>query len=251
MKQHVNFYESINEARMRINNTVVLYDGQPYYVLLVSDHKPDGIFRVYLDPVGQEGGMECQTRTNLPTNTIISPNDNMGVLMDEWIDKNPGTTILRKKMNSPAFNRFRPFPLGMMNILNTVYYLERQPTRKVEQGLTNGMIVSYKLDVGSVQPTNMSDLTGVGMKDTILGLYPSAEECIEALTDPEVANKGAAFNRKFAFLRGPVNTLYLAYKNEVVGFLPNNDLSCVRLGRAFTHTKEAVAELNIFREINQ
>lgn len=251
MKTHVNFYENIKEAQMRINNTIVLYDGEPYYVICVCDHKPDGIFRVYLDPIGQEGGMVCEKDHSLPVNTApqVTP---LGDRMDAWMTANPTTKILRKMMNSPAFNRFRPFPLGMSNFNDNVVYIERQPTRKVEQGLTTSMLMSTVIEVGGGKPApGAVHFTGVSMRDTILGLYPAAEQCIEALTDPTVSNKAAAFHRNFAFVRGPVNTLYLAYKTEIVGFLPGNNLSVIQLGRKFSHTKEVVAGLGIFNVVKE
>jgi hypothetical protein len=49
--------------------------------------------------------------------------------------EHPAAGILRKQMNSPLFNKFRPYPLGMCNTKGQrAYYLERQPNRKTEQG---------------------------------------------------------------------------------------------------------------------
>jgi hypothetical protein len=49
MQEHVNFYENIKEARMRLKGTIVLYEGIPYRVLAIADHKGP-VFRIYLNP---------------------------------------------------------------------------------------------------------------------------------------------------------------------------------------------------------
>src|SRR3546814_9937744 len=56
----------------------------------------------------------------------------------------------------------------------------------------------------------------------------TAKECVHELTDPNCINTGAAFHREFAFIKGPVDTLFLAYKEDLIGVIPNGDLSAIR-----------------------
>src|SRR3546814_1445089 len=65
-----------------------------------------------------------------------------------------------------------------------------------------------------------------------MGNYPTAKECVHELTDPNCINTGAAFHREFAFIKGPVDTLFLAYKEDLIGVIPNGDL------RSEEHTSE-------------
>jgi hypothetical protein len=149
MKEHPNFYENVKEAMMRLRRTVVLYDGEPWVVLAITNHKPDGIFRVYLDPIGKDPNKNRQR----PEPEGFPPeHPGLGGYMDTWIDEHPDSGIKRKQMNSPLFNKFRPYPLGMCNIKGSgCYYIERQPNRKTEQGLISSMLFETLITVAPQQ----------------------------------------------------------------------------------------------------
>src|SRR3546814_4953080 len=78
--------------------------------LLSSDHKKDGVFRIYMDKAGNEHGFAFQ-REQVPYEASSSWNVTATV-MDDWLEKNPDKGVIRKMMNSPKFNQFKPFPLG-------------------------------------------------------------------------------------------------------------------------------------------
>lgn len=256
MKEHVNFYENKAEAMMRIENTVVMYDDEPYYVLCVCDHKQDGILRVYLDHLGQEKGMTFR-RTHVPYDWYDEPGMTKGQKMDEWLDKNPDQGVIRKMMNSPLFNKFRPFPLGMVNIIGNTVFVERQPTRHTQQGLTAQMLSQHPLlqfrDFS--EPTTaprvrvMVDFFHYSFYQTIKGVYPTPKECIDNLLNPKISNTAVGFSRLFAFVRGPMNMIFLAYKGDIVGYLPNDDFSVLRLDKRFAYTKELIDNLSLFNTI--
>ena len=213
MTEYANFYENLKEARRRIDDTVVLYDGLPYYVLAISDHKPDDIFRVYLDPLVTEGDMEHYMK-RVPYEWHDEPDRKVGHVMDEYLDSNKDSKIIRKMMNSPKFERFRPFPLGMCNFQGGVSYLTRMPTRPMtNQGLTGSGVKAERLDLnetrGMLGRGYCPTLFSTSMCKTILGVYPSINEVIENLLDPEVVDDGSAFHREFAIMCGPINTLFL------------------------------------------
>jgi hypothetical protein len=249
--QYENFYENIKEADMRLRNTLVMYDGKPYVVLCISDHNKDGILRIYLDEIGTEKGC-AYNRIPMPYSVVGEVSSSLhGKYMDEWLKGNPEEGVIRKKMNSPLFNKFRPFPLGMCNYRETVMFLERCPTRHTQQGLTESMLGHRPV---GLHGKNERSLYRVGLcekelKHTICGEYPDVITCLSGLQDSSVLNSGAAFSRKFAFVRGPLNFIFLAYKDNVVGYLPNGDLSSVVVGSEFEYTKEAVAALNVFEDI--
>jgi len=254
MPSFTNYYETIKEARMRLQNTVILYDGKPYYVLCIADHKSDGIFRMYLDDLLHKDGCARRRIHGMPYDWHDEgPGESVGDKMDAWLEKQKDDCgVIRKMMNSPLFNKFRPFPLGMVNVGSTVMYVERQPTRNTLQGLGQQM-----LNVSSVsilpkdgRPMRQScSLDSIQLARTIVNDYPTPEECLKALADDRVANEGAAFHRQFAIMRGPLDIMFVAYKAEVIGTLPNHDLSLITIGRNFNHCKEAVAELGVFGDI--
>lgn len=262
MVAHPNFYETIHETHMRLRGTFVLYGGEPYVVLCITNHRDDGIFRIYLEPIGNGEHMLSYNNPNPPpTNQYGSDDPALGVAMDKWMETYPDTKIIRKMINSPAFNKFRPFPLGMCNYEGRVFYIERQPNRKTEQGLTHSMVSFYhvnldimsmgKARIGSGRIGCMVDLYSRGFRDCVMGIHPSAQECLDNLKDPDILNEAAAFHRQFALVRGPLEMIFLAYKADIVGVLPNRDLSVLRLGREFRHTREVIELLHTFGTIIQ
>lgn len=263
MVQHTNFYETIQEARMRLDETIVLYDGLPYHLLTVCDHKPDGIFRVYLDPLTRDNSYPYHRHTHVPYTWMDEPGTSRGQAMDKWMETTEGKSspILRKKMNSPKFNKFRPFPLGMINLGTYAAYLERSPTRHTQQGLTHAgmsatafdLIPSKKRGLGSSGILSGSvkvPSSGQGLYDTIVGNYPSIDEVLTNLTDDTISNTSVAFDREFALVRGPVGLLFLAYRGEIVGYLPYNNTSEVKISNKFSYVKESVDELAKFTKIS-
>ena len=219
MADYNNFFETKKEAEMRLHGTVVVYDGYPYYVLGIDDHKSDGIFRIYLDPLSSYN-MTINNFPGIPSYSMVSPGASLGDILDKFMEKNPKAPLIRKMMNSPKFNKFRPFPLGMCNMDNTVYYIERQPTRKTEQGLTQQMLsiqpVHLSTKGGKPIPGSYFNMHSDGFKACIMGDYPTAYACLAALKNPKINNDAAAFHREFAFVRGPLDTLYLDLRHIVV-----------------------------------
>lgn len=248
---HKNFYENLDEARMRLQRTVVTYDGEPYLVQSITAHK-DGVFRMYLEPLVDAGGGRESPNYQLRTSFAIGTAD--GAVIDKWMEDNPKHTILRKKINSPAFNRFRPFPLGMINTgemgNGRCYYIERQPQRQREQGLTNSMLsealTSCGQDRRSEQGLANVNMYSEAFREMVVGKYPSAKACLDALMDSEVTNEALAFHRLMAFVRGPLDVIYLAYKDEIVGRLPTERLGEVQLGIRYRHLKEVITETSVF-----
>lgn len=260
MAEHPNFYESLAEASMRLRNAVIMYDGEPYYCLGVTNHKPNGIFRIYLTPTGQETDDGMVSAVGVTPDFNLGPNNGPGVgtAMDEWMEAKKGHKVIRKEMNSPLFNKFRPFPLGMINTKGSVFYVERHPTRRTEQGLKQDMLTSKVLTAGGEEPPKVKsygrmnvDMLGKEFRATVLGEYPSAQECLDNLLNPKIVNEAAAFHRDFALVRGAVDMIFLAYKEDIVGSLPKDSLEEVVLGRRFRHVREAVSDLRLFKSIYQ
>lgn len=258
MKAHPNFYENLKEAQMRLRSTIVLYDGHPYCIHTITDHFSDGIFRVYMYPVEKGEDPEfripdydsyCYSHPVSPGTTQIS----LGEYLDKFLVEEPQHGFVRKQMNSPLFNKFRPFPLGMINWGNTAYYLARQPLRKSEQGLIRSALQETPCGIGA-KPTppgvTNTRLHTKAFVSCVKAEHPSIKEVIEAMHDPAVINKAVAFHREFAITKGPIGTLFLVYRTDVVGLLANGDLSLLRLSRASRHLREVTAELGAFQEIS-
>lgn len=248
--RYPNFYETIDEARMRLRDTIILYYGVPYLVFALLTNS-DGIFRVVLRPIGLEEPMGSQPwpdqihHYNYNTPECAS-------YVGSWLASNPELGWIMPKINDDGFDCFRPFPLGMCNAKSGLIYTERQPTRKVEQGLIRSMVIDTRVtfDKGSKALFNGGvNLFGPEFRATIVGEYPSAQECLEGLLNPNVKTEAAAFHREFALIRGPMQTTFLVYKRDVVAALPNKDFSVLQLGSEFKHLQESITELELFQSI--
>lgn len=245
-----NFFETLKEAHMRLLRTVVLYDKTPCHVFAISDHIKDGIFRIYLEPIG----FDPNAKRALPAYmNYSSEGPEIGPYIDGWMAEHPGSSIMRKQMNSPLFNKYRPFPLGMVNQNGSVFYVERQPTRSTWQGLTKSAIEEKRITLGEQVPQprglNTIDFTGEAFRDCIIGSYPDPDECLKNLLSDDYENDAVAFDRSFAFVRGPIGMVFLAYKGDIVGVLPNGTKEPLRLGKAYKHVREVAEGLKFFGSI--
>lgn len=251
MKEYPNFYETLKEAKMRLEHTIVLYDGVPHYIWCITNHKPDGIFRVYMEPLNNENGNAVNRIGGVPYD---HPDDIRGDNMDKWMEKHSDGGIIRKMMNSPMFNKFRPFELGMCNYRGNAVYVQRQPRRETNQGLTEGMLHCTPIELvpsapGARRIGPSVPSFGPQIHNCIMGVYPTIQECLVNLADPKCANNSVAFHRQFAILRGPLLTLYLSYKGQLIGFIPGSDTSVVRLDKEFAYVKEVVEATKVFDKI--
>lgn len=251
-KEYPNYYENVKEANMRLQHTVVMYEDVPHYIYCICDHMNDGVFRVYMEAIGNEKGIVQNYHGGVPCD---HPDTKIrGAMMDEWLTKNPKMPIIRKMMNSPKFNRFRPFPFGMANYKGKTYYLERQPQRHTQQGLTQQMVYSTEVKLASELKLMRSsgspiDITTAAFRECVDAKYPSIDVCLENLANPDVINEAVAFHREFAVISGPIHTMFIAYKADIIGFLPAGDTSAIHVARDFAHTKEVIESLGLFSKI--
>lgn len=247
-KDYPNFYENMEEAHRRLLNTVVLYDKEPCKVITICNNREDKIFRVYLWPIKEDPRLH-----RFPDySAFINGTAEQAAYIDKWMKEHPDVPIMRKMMNSPAFNRFRPFPLGMYQINGNVYYLERQPIRQREQGLIRNQVTQTRVSLDTEVKTSAfgNALSGEEFYNCVVGSHPTAKECILALRNPEIVNQAAAFHRNFAFVRGPLDIVFLAYKTEIIGYVPKDgDGINVVLGNKYSHYREVAQESGAFDSI--
>ena len=121
-----------------------------------------------------------------------------------WTCKEKQTEIELKYLD------MTPVQLGYCNIKHnpTPSYVTRMPHRKWRQGLRDYNMVCMK---GKSKPT----LLKTDIRNTIMGVYPSLETCIEYITQGEC--KGMAFSRDFALGKGANSkTLKILFKDSMV-----------------------------------
>lgn len=259
MPSFPNFYERLDEARIRLRHTVVMYDNEPYFVLAITDHKSDGKFRIYLDSLAR-GKPAKYAYAGFPR---YQDYDCPGAVLDQWIEANPDKGVERKYMSAAGFNKYRPFPLGNINMNGTVYYSERTPTRNTSQGLRRESIVTMPVslspDTGQTAKRGYMDGytggSGIGLElteqlevyDMLKGNYPTFKETVEALRNPEVTNLGVAFHREFSVFRGPLNMLFLCYQHQGVARILD-DCSVV-ISKDYAYLKEQIESLGVMSPV--
>lgn len=265
MVAHKNFYQTLNEAKMRLRGTIVQYKDDFYYVVDVFNHE-DGIFRVYMDRLGEGCVGRDHHRGSFPNeNDYHYSPDSLPQKYDKWIEDNPDSGFIRKYANSRHFNQFRPFPLGNVNHDGTVIHCVRTPTRNMHQGMLTDAVNSTRVraapsrsriplrglrlrDVTENYNDAPMDCYGPAFHDMLRGLYPSYEEVIENLRDPHISNEGCAFTRDWSVMRGPIGLLILCYQDSGIGLI-DGDMRHLIISKEHEFLTEAVQELSIFNQI--
>lgn len=227
MANYPNFYENMEEMVHRLLNTVVKYADDFFSVHSIENNE-DGIFRLVLDPLNGVRGEK--------------------------------TKMIKKMANSPHFNRFRPFPLGMANCQGKAFYLYRRPLRSRLQGLSDNALLETcvekieatftGLEVQQARATRLGRERTVqwcseSMEDCFKGNYPTFEECIDAFKDTSVLNSSVAFHREFAIVKGFCGIIYLANKSGIVGFYREED-NTLHLNPKLFFLKESLEDLRLF-----
>lgn len=229
-----NVFETLDDAQRRLSNGIVKYgDNEFYYVNEVRSVTKDSIYRLYLTTLPSDR-LRYDDRPNLPEDH----EDFMEVV---------GGKFIRKKIDSPKFNKFRPFPLGMVNYEGNVAYVTRVPTRHTQQSLSSNMCSQVLINMATNGDTPHSALRvyfgGVEFTEMLKGVYPSFRECITNLSDPDCNNSAAAFNREYAIVRGPVGVLFIANKDGPFGIV--KDISSVQISSNKKHLKESLESLGL------
>lgn len=255
--EYKNVYETLREAQSRLLNTVILYDKEPGWTMAITDHKKDGIFRVYLLPIGTAMNDDGLWNIKIPAVQNYTPeNVELGAYLDKWMEENPKAGMMRKHINAPAFNRFRPFPLGMWHKGDRTYYLAREPQRHREQGLTRSHLRSTQLSLALTDKSGGfgGHIGGPSMRATILGEYHDLRTCVEGLLDPEGKGvrprESVAFHRDFGLVKGPLDFLFLFHKGQVVGLVEEeNSRFKATLAPEFKYLREVTENTNSFNQV--
>lgn len=208
-------YENIHDAQMRLQNTVVLYDGEPVWITEVAERgdgdPKDDIFRVYAHPIPMKA-------------------------------REPKAQM-RKFISSKKFD-MAPFPMGFLNKDGQVYYCTRLPRRQQRQGLSNGTfsctLVPAQLQIAIPRLEQL--VVAPEFYACIKGLYPEYDEAVKEIERGNASS--VAFHRQFALVSDPEleELLYLYHKKDKVGFMMDGKIKLTHKGRCL---KEALQEIKV------
>jgi hypothetical protein len=210
-------YENVEDAKLRLRNTVVLYKGEPVLITDVARGEgKDDIFRVLFNPL---------------------PNAGVDPFGRKVAD--PGAAE-RKYISSKHFD-IAPFRMGYVNTPKTgAFFCSRVPNRVQKQGLCGENFVA-KYDTGGIVHFN-TFLACKSVVDMVHNRYPSLDEAVKELAKcPSVA-----FHREFAVMKDEVipDLVYLYHKGQKVGMYSKGE-NKVCLGNKFNCLKESLEELKL------
>ena len=181
-------YEHSEEVTLRLADTVVMYEGHPYYVSTVSTHTPD------------------------ENHTILG------------LKELPSFKLVKNVLISDRALTYRKFNLGFCNVKNSSVFVQRIPVKKWKQGLNNDNV--SLTDVKYVQTEPFSD-NEIGLEDYYDGsfatlirtkafvnmmtdTYPTFKYCIDYLDTP--GNLAIAFNKDFCIINDKIGCKFLLHQ---------------------------------------
>jgi hypothetical protein len=195
-------FENIEQARQRLEGTVVTFDGLAAYVSEVSV---------------VDGEHTCRL--------VFLPD----TFKDSTYSKNKR---VRKHLSDPLFKKFKPFDLGFINLFDeeiigpntNCMFTFRRPIRSgARQGLAreaiDGSYLQNSKGAGRLENWNLTTLMSCqSFADMINGKYPSYSEALENL----IPNSSIAFNRNYAVLQASDGLVWLYRQLERIALIQNN-----------------------------
>ena len=189
-------YETTEEVKFRLENTVVMYDGEPVYIVRVNMPEAEDrkeIARVYFVPLPLLGGKG---------------------------DRN--AKEVRKYLSSRNFD-LTPFKMGYFNHNGEATFVARNPVRQNKQGLSQNTCTFTDCRGKGSQNMNFNEMVrSQGFADMIAGRFPSFKEAGDMLGNKE--HSSVAISRSFAFwIDHDLESLLLMHKGIKCGIAMKDD----------------------------
>lgn len=172
------WYQTLDDARLRLSGTVILFDGKP----------------VFIDAINY---------ANDSDDIVLS-----GLSLPKFTPNEPIS------LHDPRWEAF-DFPLGFMNTSYHAYYLSRRPVRRNRQGLSNDNMNATRAD-GQYGQHFRELIEDPGFCDMFSNTYPTVREAEVRLRATDA--QSAAFHKTLALVKDPTGVLKLSYKGRLVGY---------------------------------
>jgi hypothetical protein len=204
-------YQTVRDARQALDNTFVLYRGQPVYV-------------EYADGPGGVVGMNQITvrAAQLPFGT--------------------GSGYINFNLDDPHFD-ITSMRIGFTNTEHDAHWCSRYPHRGNQQGLGNGNVsVQYITKTGREPGESFANLARTtGFLDMFSGRYPTTKEILESFKQDKTI-RSRAFGRLFALTFDEFRGDYVVYyRTEPVAY-GNIESGRVKLVERHSHLREQLME---------
>lgn len=214
-------YENVEDAKMRLRQTVVLYKDEPVYITdIIRGEGKDDVLRVLF--------------TDLPTDTLEVRNPFRN---DPKVRDDPGPKPERKYISSKYFD-IAPFRMGYVNDKKGAFYCSRMPGRNQKQGLSGD---NFKGRDNFGRVVGWAEfLACKNIKEMVGNIYPTFEQAVKALDK----SPAVAFHRDFCLVKDEVvpALIWLYYKGNKVGMINKGETT---LGPKFNCLKESLQEMHL------
>ena len=144
----------------------------------------------------------------------------------------PGENIRTVSLKSKRVN-FAPVPLGFVNIENDCLILSRRPARMWKIGLSeNNMDLSPVAGKTRVNWSYADVIHSTGLRDTILGDFPTYKSALATVNDSELYTT-IAFDRHFAIQKKKKSLSLIYYKFDLTVGRCNKERPRLHTGYGF------------------
>lgn len=223
-------YEAVDDARMRLRNTVVMYRNEPVLVQEIArGEDKDEILRVLFNPLPVRQG------------AVKKKADAFGrrLVGDDAMDALEEKAQQRKYISSKHFD-IAPFKMGYVNHPTLgAFYTQRLPNRVQKQGLCAENFSGFTNN--PLKPVDFNTfITCKESVEMIAGIYPSFDRALKLLEKAPAV----AFSREFALSKDEVipDLIFLYHKAKKVGYFAKDEAV---LGANFKCLKESLEECKI------
>lgn len=214
-------YETVEDARLRLKNTVVLYRGAPVMITEVSRGEDNETpFRVFMK--------------ELPIVDKAAPRPRGARVV---LGEEPEDGAKRKYISSKHFD-IAPFKMGYVNKPEGVFYCSRLPNRVQRQGLCHENFMGQYNDgkiVDFYTFTNCKESVAM-----VAGDYPSFDEAMQIVKKaPSVA-----FDRDFSLQKDETfpQLIFMYHKGIKAGVIVDGNMT---LSKKHVCLKENLGELKV------
>lgn len=209
-------YDTVEEAKQKLANCVVLYDGHPMYVRDAGKGRQGIELYCYKLPVSR-----------------VNRNEDFTLLINDpkWDFKTFGSKLGYMSIKNPANEMFESL------------FVSRVPVRHSRQGLDDKTtLLTPCLDEGSYRFSFHDVIYNdtFGIIKTIKNDFPSPESAFKLLTENPQYHS-VPIHRKITFLYDQVSPPYLVYRNDKIGY--SEDGKTFKLAKHKTYLQEELSDM--------
>lgn len=203
------YYNSAEDANLRLRGTIVLYRNKPVRVFeVLANSSSEVVLKIN----------DCLSGKNLHI-----------ILTDPDLD-------IRSISSMLGYMNYNCAMPGITGLHKEAVYVQRSPSRISQQGLcqrNTRIPVVIPFDMSKFRHTPALETVSVQpyFYDMITGNYPSFNQALDSLSDTQV--KSVAFSRNFAIIR----TGEVMYRNI---YIADIDGTSIKLSKKFKYLAETV-----------